>query len=566
MANKRVSLVLALVLACSCAAFPASAESGEIKTYTLMASVGADHGNWDDMWFFDFIEEELGIAFEIDQVSEAAFQEKKNLALATDTYPDLFIGGLSAEEIATYGEMGVFLPLEDYINWEYTPAIMSWASLFPDYLDSLRYPDGDIYNVRAMQLSSRELTDCRYWINHDWANEILGHLPTTLEEYYAYLKGVQENDMNGNGDATDEIPMGGRFTGVMNAHYSDNTIPILVAFGFTQRALEFVDGVAQFNPIQPVYKEYLKYMNRLFAEGLIDPEYFTQGDDQFYAKLAQGLTGSFVDSAHWLHISDENIWQQYGSNEPMVSEYNDTQIWPGHEFSLTGQWVITDKCDDPQDLMRLLDYLFTVCPDEYEIVDADVSEHEAFFGEYAQYVLRYDSGDNSQRFGAPLGAWEEHPEWGWTLTEYETSTGTRQLIDVVYPTEEYINRNEFVRRIMTPWSFPYMSANQRIVDISAFDTGNAEGDLTTNIFEYLVPFYHEGNPGLYMFTAEESDELTLLTTDLAAYVDQAVAKFIIGDMDIDEEWDSFVSGCEERGIERYLELHQTAYDRMYKAE
>ena len=130
------------------------------------------------------------------------------------------------------------------------------------------------------------------------------------------------------------------------------------------------------------------------------------------------------------------------------------------------------------------------------------------FGEYAQYVLRYDSGDNSQRFGAPLGAWEEHPEWGWTLTEYETSTGTRQLIDVVYPTEEYINRNEFVRRIMTPWSFPYMSANQRIVDISAFDTGNAEGDLTTNIFEYLVPFYHEGNPGLYMFTAEESDELT----------------------------------------------------------
>ena len=118
MANKRVSLVLALVLACSCAAFPASAESGEVKTYTLMASVGAEHGNWDALWFFDFIEEELGIAFEIDQVSEAAFQEKKNLARATDTYPDLFIGGLSTEEIATYGEMGVFLPLEDYINWE----------------------------------------------------------------------------------------------------------------------------------------------------------------------------------------------------------------------------------------------------------------------------------------------------------------------------------------------------------------------------------------------------------------------------------------------------------------
>ena len=58
----------------------------------------------------------------------------------------------------------------------------------------------------------------------------------------------------------------------------------------------------------------------------------------------------------------------------------------------------------------------------------------------------------------------------------------------------------------------------------------------------------------------------LLTTDLAAYVDPSGCEVHHCDMDIDEEWDSFVSGCEERGIERYLELHQTAYDRMYKAE
>ena len=568
MTRKFLPLLLALVLVFSCVGFSAGAEDADVKTYTLMASVNASSGNWDDLWFFQYIEEELGIRFEIEQVSEASFEEKKNLALATNMYPDLFIGGITSAEIATYGEMGVFLPLEDYINWENTPAIMAWSEMYPDYLNSLKYPDGHIYDIHGMQLSSRELTDCRYWINHEWANEILGHLPTTLDEYYAYLKGVKEGDMNGNGDATDEIPMGGRFRGVMGSseNYHDCTIPILAAFGYTERGLEFMDGMAQFNPIQDNYKEYLKFMNKLFTEELIDPEYFTQAQDQFTAKLASGVTGAFVDFAHWLNISDENIWRQYGSNAPLTSQYNDQQIWPGHEFSVQGQqWIITDKCDDPQDLMRLLDYLFTLNPDEYEIVNAETSEHETFFGEYAQYVLRDDSGDFSQRFGAQLGTWEEHPEWGWEMTEYETNGETRQLVSIVYPTEEYTNRNDFVKKVMTPWAFPYMSANQAIVSVNAFDTGNAEGELTANVFEYLVPYYHEGNPGNFKFTAAESDELSLLESDLASYVDQMVSKFIIGDVSIDNEWDNFVKGCESRGIARYVEIYQTAYDRSYGA-
>lgn len=99
--------------------------------------------------------------------------------------------------------------------------------------------------------------------------------------------------------------------------------------------------------------------------------------------------------------------------------------------------------------------------------------------------------------------------------------------------------------------------------MNAFNTGNAEGELTFNVFKYLVPFYHEGNPGNFKFTAAESDELSLLETDLASYVDQMVSKFIIGDASIDNDWDNFVKGCESRGIARYVEIYQTAYDRAY---
>ena len=75
-------------------------------------------------------------------------------------------------------------------------------------------------------------------------------------------------------------------------------------------------------PTVPVYKEFLKYMNKLYSEELTDQEYFSQTDDLRKAKQAQGLVACFTDHAAWLNIPDEDIWRQYGSIEPMTSEFN----------------------------------------------------------------------------------------------------------------------------------------------------------------------------------------------------------------------------------------------------
>ena len=52
MTRKFLPLLLALVLVFSCVGFSAGAEDADVKTYTLMASVNASSGNWDDLWFF----------------------------------------------------------------------------------------------------------------------------------------------------------------------------------------------------------------------------------------------------------------------------------------------------------------------------------------------------------------------------------------------------------------------------------------------------------------------------------------------------------------------------------
>ena len=114
---KRLSLILlALVLALS-SALPAVAEE-EIKTFTLMISANADTPAWEDYWFAGYLEEQLGVRFEATQVSGEGFAEKVNLAFATQQLPDLLLGGLTNEEIVTYGAQGLILPLEDYLTWE----------------------------------------------------------------------------------------------------------------------------------------------------------------------------------------------------------------------------------------------------------------------------------------------------------------------------------------------------------------------------------------------------------------------------------------------------------------
>lgn len=78
--------------------------------------------------------------------------------------------------------------------------------------------------------------------------------------------------------------------------------------------------------------------------------------------------------------------------------------------------------------------------------------------------------------------------------------------------------------------------------------------------EHYVPYLKTAFPAA-RFTAEESNELALITTDLNSYLDQQITKFIIGELDIDENFDSFVEEAMAMGGTRFEEIYQTAYDR-----
>ena len=63
------------------------------------------------------------------------------------------------------------------------------------------------------------------------------------------------------------------------------------------------------------------------------------------------------------------------------------------------------------------------------------------------------------------------------------------------------------------------------------------------------------------FTVEEAEEALPIQTELSIYVKECIASFIMGTMDLDTQWEEYLSALEGIGLSQYLDYAQAAYDR-----
>ena len=89
--------------------------------------------------------------------------------------------------------------------------------------------------------------------------------------------------------------------------------------------------------------------------------------------------------------------------------------------------------------------------------------------------------------------------------------------------------------------------------------------------EQIVAFraieqYHEDhvNPDAWItFTEEEADELAIYRDDIEAYAQEGLSKFMLGQRPL-SEWDSFVAGLNEMGVDTMLGIYKSAFERTAK--
>ncbi|MNI18665.1 hypothetical protein D3C73_720800 [compost metagenome] len=67
------------------------------------------------------------------------------------------------------------------------------------------------------------------------------------------------------------------------------------------------------------------------------------------------------------------------------------------------------------------------------------------------------------------------------------------------------------------------------------------------------------------FTNEQAEELSTLEKTLTDYRTEFFAKTVTGSLDIDKEWNNYLSTLDKMNIKRYLEIYQQAYT-QYKSK
>ncbi len=468
--------------------------------------------------------EAMNITVNWNCISGDTLTEKKNLVLNAGTdMPDAFMGAeLTDYEIITNGSNGIFIPLESYINEETMPNLSKLVNERPELLATCTMPDGHIYTLPSVSEMGFTYSDGKDYqigaipqfmaINKEWLAAVNMEMPTTIDELHDVLVAFKENDCNGNGDPTDEIPLSFEW-----GHWCANMTSLFSAFGFTDynadhRAIK--DGQVYYNASTENYKAAMEYFHQWYAEGLIDIEAFSQDDSQYIAK-GSGADAKLGVFAWW------EIPEVVGNH---ADEYEYLTFLSGADGTIGvnlneqgttnhSKFAVTSSCKNPELLMKWIDQC-------------------------------YDPTLSMQIIYGPIGEYfEEQPDEKGVYIETTEAGGNLKAKTELWAPSRQLS-GDF-------GTYYYMEerAQQRLDDLS-----NIWFEKVNN-FEYY--------PSV-VYTLEETETINEYISDLNDYVSETSANWIING-GVEEEWDQYVGQLENMGVNDVVAAWQSAYDR-YMAE
>ncbi|MDO5422281.1 MAG: extracellular solute-binding protein [Eubacteriales bacterium] len=234
----------------------------------------------DNRWT-EYINQEMnkvGITVEFVGVPRSEETTKVQTMLATGSAPDIiFLYGTATP--LDYFNQGGTVALNDYVDGEDQARNLK-EYITDEVLDIGRDQEGNLFAIPARRST---VAVHNLFIRQDWLDELGLAVPTTVDEFYDVLKAFKEN-------YPDCIPF---ITNKIDPASS------LLNFSF----MESVQDEKSYNENywNQVYKddgtvEYFRYLNKLYNDGLMDPEYYTVSDvpKEIGEKMLNGQVGAFT--------------------------------------------------------------------------------------------------------------------------------------------------------------------------------------------------------------------------------------------------------------------------------
>jgi len=288
------------------------------------------------------------------------------LMLASGEYPDLiFAKGATTKLI----EAGAIIPLDEYIE-KYGKNI---KALYGDQINRLKNTPADpkTYTVGCFEIKKAILEpNGTFQIQHAVLKELGYPKINTFADYEAALKSYIAKYPTIDGQKTIGLSL------LIDTWqwYIDLSNPGNYTIGLPDDGQWTVDPKtmkATYKFLNPELYQYYRWLNKLNAEGLLDPESFTQKEDVWKAKIASGRVLG-IAYPNWGYGDSRTALVQAGKPERTYaylsvvadSKYQDPTM---KDYGYTGGWgiAISSTCKDPRRAFEFLDWY---CSEEAQIL------------------------------------------------------------------------------------------------------------------------------------------------------------------------------------------------------
>ena len=512
----------------SAAEASSSGETADDKSPITFEYFNADgkNGNWDNP-VAKAITEATGVTLDVSYpvASQGDAKEDVALMIANDEYPDMIYAKGSATDLY---QAGALIDMTDLIE-KYGPNI---KKMYGAEMEKLKWSQDDpgIYQLSYAGVNQKTLTtggSCQI----QWAalKENDYKYPKTLDEYEKMITSY----LAAHPKTEDGLDMIGITMSASDWHWmiTLGNPAGLIADASPDNGQWIIDDEynVHYKHVTDEEKEYFKWLCRMYNEGILDPNFATQTDDDYIAKVASGRVVAITD-AEWHYsqceatlVADGKVDQTY-VGLPVTLREDQVEKALLYQGTTVGWGIgITKSCEDPVRAIKFLDYL---CSDEGQIL-----YHWGIEGE------NYFLDDNGQPYRT-----DEEVAKAQSDPDYAKNTGIDNYTGFpIYGTGSYSEDG-----------FPYTPTTKESV-IANYNTAEKEGCEAMG-FEMLTDMFAQPEefdllPYSALWAYQQPQELAEKQTILDEIAWPGLVKCVTGTEDeFDGNWKSMVQELTDNGL------------------
>lgn len=482
------------------------ADGGTFTYGMTLATAWSDrYDSFDKLPLGQELEKVTGFDMEMIHVEN---KQAMNLLLASGELPDVIgynfqLNYTGAEAKAI--QDGLIYPMSEEFLQKNAPDYWDVISSDPDILKQVKTPEGDIFGFAF--ILGDELLKSGYGliVRDDWCEELGIGEPETAEEYYQMLKAFKEQKGV-------EIPL------CINTDYLKDMLnrgTITSPFGLVTMDTYVDNGTVKVGYAQSEFKGVLEWMNKLYGEGLLDPNFATVDKETIAANMLTGKSGASAGACGsilgtWLTTNKDAADYSLSGIRNLVAKKGDTPMFGHYNTDVVGGvTVITTASKNPEQVAKFINYGYTEEGSLLYNFGIEGKSYEMIDGEprFTDLVLNNPDGLTRQQ----------------ALSEYELAYGNGPFVQ----DKDYL--------------LQYYAEDAQKVALTKWCDHNAK--------EYKLP--------RITINADEAGEYSSLISELETYRDEMIIKFIRGEEPI-ENFDKYLNNLNSMGVERVVEIVQSA--------